>query len=454
MIIRGNLSILLIIGICGILFPQVPFDKNGAYLIPSISSTFFDIYRSRNTVSEFATDFRSIDFDLQYSPGKHSYNFGMNASSLSLSQMNSKSDFSSNLKFNQQNIRVGYNYFGDIFEVGSKLIFYETNKLFNNPFEITAGFKFDRSIFRNMKFEFVQNRLDYDSDLSYSSDGLAINNLMSWNRISQSIELRNFKKDKLNFEFYTLYHNADDPISSKHKFNLSGNIFGLKGSYFDNQDYYFLNFNYANGSGKLQLEYDKNYYGEQKFENIKYVNIEVHLLQKALEKILDRIKFSYTELGGKVTGEVQSWPFTDIITSVVANRIYYRGVIGIKIVSLGFIKNFEVKDYEVAPSLNLFHLIPNGEIENWEPVFLVFGVKNFRSSRIDYKYLGVLDFQLSLTKEFRDIQFQLTAGQLIPIYQSKYEKNIQSDGIHVDKPKSSEDGGRWIQLKLTYFTNL
>ncbi|MBX2976561.1 MAG: hypothetical protein KF721_10530 [Ignavibacteriaceae bacterium] len=444
----------MIFGICGILIPQVPFDKNETYLIPSISSTYFDIYRSRSSVSEFSTDFRNIDFDLQFSLGKHLYNFGMNSSLLSLSQINRKSDFSSNLKFSQQNIRLGYNYFGDIFQIGSKLIFFETNKLINNPFEITAGLKFDRSIFRNLKFEFSQNGLDYDSYLSYSSDELDINNMMSWNRISHSIELRNFKDDKLNFEFYSLYHNAGDPISSKHKFNLSGNIYGLTGSYFDNQDYYSLNFNYANGSGKLQLEYDKNYYGEQKFENIKYVNIEVHLLQKALEKILDRIKISYTELGGKVTGEVQSWPFTDIVTSVVANRIYYRGAIGIKIVSLGFAKNFEVKDYEVTPRLNLFHLIPNGEIENWEPVFLVFGVKNFRSSQIDYKYFGVLDFQLSLTKEFRDIQFQLTAGQLLPIYQSKYQKNIPSGGIQVEKPKSSEDGGRWIQLKLTYLTNL
>jgi hypothetical protein len=90
-----------------------------------------------------------------------------------------------------------------------------------------------------------------------------------------------------------------------------------------------------------------------------------------------RFSISYNLFKGNISGNAESWPFTDIIQSIIVNRINFKAFGSINIIESSFHSQLVNKFLVIKPLIDIFYIQPELTIQNWQPVFLAFGIKDY-----------------------------------------------------------------------------
>ena len=102
------------------------------------------------------------------------------------------------------------------------------------------------------------------------------------------------------------------------------------------------------------------------------------------------LSISYNYFQGHLSGDVQSWPFDDIIQSLFVNRLNFKAEGSVKLIEGSLASKFVYKNLVVKPLVNFYYISPDLSIQYWQPVYLVFGIKDYNESNdgINYMLLG------------------------------------------------------------------
>jgi hypothetical protein len=163
-------------------------------------------------------------------------------------------------------------------------------------------------------------------------------------------------------------------------------------------------------------------------------------------------RYSFYEMSIDGSGSVESWPFTPLAASVIANRLYFNLSGSAKYHSAGIATGFTLLQSAVTVELEYDKVVPDLTLEHWEPEFLVFGMKNFTRDpfSIGTTHLGKIHGAIS--RSFSTVTTRLFIEQYFPlsIEYRKYEP-IQTAPpfAPIESRKPFTDGGRKIGLRFS-----
>ncbi|MDP2304237.1 MAG: hypothetical protein Q8N03_17645 [Ignavibacteria bacterium] len=434
------------------MFSQIPVNPaDDSFISCQLNYNYFDLYRSESKSSYFKSYLSTKSLSIDYKKNSFLLSFSMQDPKLYITNKNNRDDnFAFNGIFGRRSIQPKIDYENDIVNLGSEFTIYENRRLAESSFNSYVEFKFNTTIINRFKIGLAKESESLFTDISYSTERILFDNDLKFYKLTQSFEVGKIFNSKWRFETFQQWKFDEGNISQTHHLNNSGNFYGanISAEFLDNK--LSLSSNYFAGDGKLIFEYDKNIYGEEKFSDIVFFRGEIISTLLSTYNLIDEFKVGFMNFRGKSTGEIQSWPFTDVITSAIANRIYFRANFNIQNYYLQFKKQFKISSFEITPEILFLHLVPKGEFENWQPLFLVFGVKDFKQSKISYKNAGFAHLTLQFYIEVEKYHLTISGGQLIPIYQNKIESSSIGGPITTSSEKVKSDGGRWIELSLKY----
>jgi hypothetical protein len=450
------LVLFFLAGIWETLFSQTPINtSDDSYLIAKFDFKYFDIYRSESKTSQFKSYFSTKSLNLDYKRENLFLSISLDDPQFYVSSKNSRDDnFSFKGVSGRRSIEPRIIYEDKFFNIGTAFTFYENQKIMESSFSSFLTIKFNTTIINRFKIGVSKESFPLISDITYSTEQVSFNNDLKFYKLYQSLEIGKYFNSDWKIETFQQWKFDEKQISQEHYLSNSGNFYGtnISAEFFDKQ--LCFSSSYLAGDGKLVFEYDKNSYGEENFSDIVFIKGEINSTLLSSLILIDEFKIGFMNFRGKSTGEIQSWPFTDVITSAIANRIYYRGNFNLINYYMQIKKKYKISEVEIYPELFFAHLIPKGEIENWQPLFLVFGVKDFRQSKMLYKNIGLMHFGIELKKQINQFLLTLSGGQIIQIYQSKIETTKIVQVSTTPSLKTKTDGGRWISVSLQYSLNL
>ncbi len=439
-------------GIWENIFSQIPnLNNHDSYLETTLTHNFFDIYRSESKTSKVKSYFAKSNLQLDYKKNNFSLSLGIEIPKLSIESYNNRDNtFSFKGVSGRKNIEPKVFYKGEIVEVGGSITFYEKQKLNKSAFNSFVTLKFQPTILHSFKLELAKRNLSLLSDISYSTEDVTFNNDLTYYELSQTFDVGKIFNADWRLETFQKWKFDENKISQEHYLNNSGNLYGVNISTDFLDKRLSLSTGYLTGDAKFVFEYDKKNYGEEKFSDVVMIRGEITSTLFSKDNLIDEIKIGLLNIKSKSIGEIQSWPFTDVITSSIANRIYYRGSFNITNYYLQIRNKYKISSVEISPEILFLHLIPKGELENWQPLFLVFGVKNFQQSKIMFRSIGLIHLGLELKFEFNNYLLTLASGQIIPIYQNKIETLKIGQPSSTQSVKHKTDGGRWYFLSIKH----
>ena len=165
-----------------------------------------------------------------------------------------------------------------------------------------------------------------------------------------------------------------------------------------------------------------------------------------------KCSLSYSDFNGNISGTAESWPFADIIQSMIVNRINFKVFGSVKMVESSFTSQLTFKYLVIKPLIDLFYINPEFTIQNWQPIFLVFGIKDYNESNdgINYLFLGRAGGEADIDIGIAVIA--LNINQFFPIFIKKdIQKNVNSNtSVSAISTSSAEkiSGGTFISLSL------
>jgi hypothetical protein len=172
---------------------------------------------------------------------------------------------------------------------------------------------------------------------------------LTYYELSQTFDVGKIFNSDWRLETFQKWKFDENKISQEHYLNNSGNFYGanISTDFLDKR--LSLSTGYLTGDAKFVFEYDKKNYGEEKFPDVVMIRGEITSTLFSKDNLIDEIKIGLLNIKSKSIGEIQSWPFTDVITSSIANRIYYRGSFNITNYYLQIRNKYKISSIEIKP---------------------------------------------------------------------------------------------------------
>ncbi|MBN8704956.1 MAG: hypothetical protein J0L62_03715 [Bacteroidetes bacterium] len=173
--------------------------------------------------------------------------------------------------------------------------------------------------------------------------------------------------------------------------------------------------------------------------------------------------FTYREMSLKAGGILQSHPFTPAIFSLIGDYYFFSidQIIRIPGINLGseYLSN---GSWSAGFSLGWQRARPKLKIKTWEPLFLLFGRKNEKTTPFSYQYVDLIPVKANYSIKFHEITLSCELSQQIPVHAVKNPKKpstVGGGGSSNPSPgssSSSSDKSVWggTELKLTVLYNL
>jgi len=195
-------------------------------------------------------------------------------------------------------------------------------------------------------------------------------------------------------------------------------------------------------------------YGIDVFSYITLQRLKYQTISLESEMLLtprSRLNYSagYISLSGKVSGTLQTWPFTTLLINTFGNRLNMRaeGTLSLFTGGLGYTSEFS--SFSVNPHLSFYHIKPAGSLETWQPAFLVFGVRYYRRSVPSFSSAGIGLAEIDFTWQLPLISINVSGSQYFPIYINKITSPSSGEpGLPGPSVKTKSDGGRRINLSI------
>jgi hypothetical protein len=163
-------------------------------------------------------------------------------------------------------------------------------------------------------------------------------------------------------------------------------------------------------------------------------------------------RYTYHEIFMSGSGTIESWPFTTLAASVIANRILFNAGGSVKYHSAALSTGFSTLHSAVTFELEYDKVITDMALEHWEPEFLVFGMKNFTRDpfSVSTAHLGKLHIHFS--QSISTVTVGLYIAQYFPLkidYRKFEPVQIGPPAPISTSRKTITDGGRKIGFRFS-----
>ncbi len=158
-------------------------------------------------------------------------------------------------------------------------------------------------------------------------------------------------------------------------------------------------------------------------------------------------------ISGEGKGHVETWPFTPTLEDLLGKRLYFRFNGEAEIWRLGFeYHNRKFFFLSLKSSIDYLRIHPSGKAMTWNPVFLIFGVKNLKEYFLEYQRIDVLYLRLGFKHEFKNFSLGSHFSQFIPIYKKtkRITKEKPIEDVPADLVKKQTGGGTNLIFSLSY----
>lgn len=156
---------------------------------------------------------------------------------------------------------------------------------------------------------------------------------------------------------------------------------------------------------------------------------------------------------GSLTGNAQSWPFTNLIQTLVENRINFRLNGSINIFQASASSDLSTGNLTFRPEITGYYLIPNLKVQSWQPVYLAFGIKNYTETSEGIISAWISRIGITADYKFDIAELSIMLNQLIPIYFNRETtKQEPSSGAPIistpSGPGKKSSGGTFISVAV------
>lgn len=163
------------------------------------------------------------------------------------------------------------------------------------------------------------------------------------------------------------------------------------------------------------------------------------------------ISYTYERTTASTVGHVESWPLGGFVTSVVSNRLNFQLDGAYDLHTVDVVPEFQWKTSSWKLIGSFIHAITRSTTTHWQPLFLVFGFKDYTQDRLSLDWMHLVRVGFDVTVPLFTATVGVQFEQYIPIY--LHYLSIPSvphpgEPPAPAKPKASVDGGRRISITL------
>lgn len=434
-------------------FAQPFYFKDDSLSAITLSTSYFDLLRTENSVSNTAISFQKTSVQIETSFGEDRLFLSLETEKNNMQIENgiSRIQFKTGQSINRVTADNEFSFdpfFAELF-------------LRVNQIRSVSTFDYGGSFgFRNSSHWFERFRIGYYSysfpwifGLKYQDSEIDINNLTKLSKVFYEIGLHPVKKTWLTFQY-------EKYISSKNKnenpvFAVEDKTFGTLAKLIVTNSSFTIpveiNFSHGQGESFFDFFYSHNSFSQNKVFDALYNGISVKSSESIKYQWLPSFSIRYDFFKGSLVGDIQSWPFTSIFTSFIANRINYRLTGHVYLFSFEAEKQFTFSCFSIQPELSFHQVLPEITLDNWQPAYLVFGVKDFSRNILPIRKAIIGKISFSASYQLKFCTFILKAGQFIPLQIIKKELPVSdvSPGIILAQAEPSKiDGGSWVSFSI------
>lgn len=161
----------------------------------------------------------------------------------------------------------------------------------------------------------------------------------------------------------------------------------------------------------------------------------------------------FIRISAEGKGHIETWPFTPTLEDLLGKRLYFRLNGEAEVWRLGLEYHFlEFLFLSLKSSIDYLNIRPSGKAATWNPVFLVFGIKNLKEYFLEYQRIDALYLRFGFNRRFKNLSLDYNFFQFIPIHRKtrKIAKEKSTENPSVNLIKKSTRGGRTHMFSLSY----
>lgn len=163
------------------------------------------------------------------------------------------------------------------------------------------------------------------------------------------------------------------------------------------------------------------------------------------------LEYAFDQIFSSGSGHIESWPFTSLVSSIITNRLLYQFNGFVKVHSLRSAAKVEVLSIPTNLEISYHRILADIVLENWEPEFLAFGMKNYAKNPFSIKDIQLLKFGITTTILTRLAEITAHIEQYVPI-SITYRRQETTSAPPGERPVPTStprtDGGRKFSVKM------
>jgi hypothetical protein len=167
------------------------------------------------------------------------------------------------------------------------------------------------------------------------------------------------------------------------------------------------------------------------------------------------VSYGYHSYALSGAGVIESWPFTSLAASVIANRLLfaYQGELYIRSVDAS--ANIFFSGQKFHPTVSYLTITPQLTLKHWQPELLVFGAKNISYENLTIERVQLLKIGIEYTMPTSVCEISITAEQYLPLAITRRKSNDGNTTTPSPEQNTnivgvnSTDGGRLLKIKIS-----
>ena len=431
-----------------------PFTfKNDSLTSVNLSTAYFDLVRAKNSLSNTLLPLQKTSAEFVMSIGNDKLFFSLETELNKIQIDNSVSQihFRSGQSINRLTVDNEFSFspfFSELFLRGNQI-----KSVSTFDYGGSFGFRNVNHWFERFRVGYYSNSFPWILKMQYQDSEMDFKNLTMLSKILYEIGFHPANKTMLTFQY-------EKYLSSKNKnenpdFAVNDKTAGsLSRSTIVNSSYAIpigITFSHAEGESICDLFYSQNSFSQNLFSDVLYNSVSVRSYESQKFLWLPSFSVDYHFLKGSMVGDMQSWPFTSVLTSFITNRLNYRLRGHLYFFSFEAQKQFVFSSFSVQPELSFYQILPEITLDTWQPSYIVFGVKDFSRNILPIRKAILGKISISGSYKFNTWEFIMQFGQFVPIQIVKKElpPSEVSPGIAIVQSSPTKiDGGRWITVNI------
>jgi hypothetical protein len=437
-----------------VLFAQPSYFKSDSTSSITLSTSYFDLLRSKNSTSNTLISLKktSAEFQSNFKYNRLFISLENERNILQIENSGSHLQFKTGLTINRLMVEDEAQF--KPFAIGLFLRGNQIRSVSTIDYGVNFGFENSFHWFEKFLVGYSSYSFPWIFDLKYEDSRIDINNMTNLSKVFYLLRIHPEVKTDLTFQYekYLSKKNKNENPTFEVEDQSTGSVtnFTLNNSTFKIP----VEISFAHGQGESFLDfiYAWNSFSQSSMNNLLFNKVKIVSRETNDYKWFPSFSTSYDFYKGSVVGNIQSWPFTSVLTSLIANRLNYRLTGHVYLFTFETKKRFTFSNFSVQPELSIYQILPEFTLDNWQPSYLVFGVKDFTRNILPIRKAIIGKLSLIASYQFDSFSVSVECGQFIPLKTIKKElpSSGSTPGIVITSAQPSKiDGGRWITIGLS-----